>query len=103
MSRVATRRYSSGVPNAPKTPARQVRIPDENWGDIAEVARVEGLRGGADIINALLDWYLRRPGAQLPRRLPPEELARIAAIPYEVKRPEKRTRNRRSPADEPEF
>lgn len=96
MPRVATRRYSSGVPNAPKTPARQVRMSNDNWGDIAEAAKVADLRGGSDIINALVDWYLRRPGAKLPERLSVEELARIAAMPYEVKRPEKQTRNRRS-------
>ena len=72
---------------------------DENWGDIAEAAKVAGLRGGADIINALVDWYLRRPGAKLPERLSVEELQRIAAIPYEVKRPEKQTRNRRTAQD----
>lgn len=75
---------------------------DENWGDIAEVAKVLELRGGAEIINALVDWYLRRPGAKLPERLPVEELQRIAAIPYEVKRPEKPTRNRRGAEGEPE-
>lgn len=75
---------------------------DENWGDIAEAARIEGLRGGAEIINALVDWYLRRPGAKLPERLPIEELERIAAIPYEVKRPEKQTRNRRTSTDDSE-
>lgn len=75
---------------------------DENWGDIAEVAKVLELRGGAEIINALVDWYLRRPGAKLPERLPVEELQRIAAIPYEVKRPEKPTRNRHSAKGEPE-
>lgn len=84
------------MPDAPKTPARQFRMSDENWGDLAEAAKVEGLKGGADIIRALVEWYLRRPGAKLPERLPQEELDRIAAIPYELKRPEKQTRNRRS-------
>lgn len=72
---------------------------DEDWGDIGEAAKVAGHRGGAEIINALVAWYLRRPGAELPERLSVEELQRIAAIPYEVKRPEKQTRNRRSTQD----
>ena len=99
MARVATSRYPSDVPDSPKTPARQVRMTNEDWGDIGEAAKVAGLRGGSDIINALVAWYLRRPGAKLPERLPVEELERIAAIPYEVKRPEKQTRNRRSTDD----
>lgn len=85
------------MPNAPKTPARQVRISDEDWGDLAEAAKSFGLSGGADVIRAMVQWYLRRPGARLPERPSAEDLARIASIPYEVKRPEKQTRNRRRP------
>jgi hypothetical protein len=75
---------------------------NEDWGDIGEAAKVAGARGGSDIINALVAWYLRRPGAKLPERLSSEELARIAAIPYEAKRPEKQTRNRHSTTNKPE-
>ena len=55
------------MPNAPKTPNRSVRIPDERWNAVDERAREMGTDRPA-VINALLAWFLREPGAKLPKR-----------------------------------
>lgn len=49
------------------TTNRVVRIGDEDWDDLGERA---GGRNRAEVIRALIAWYLRRPGAQLPARPP---------------------------------
>lgn len=53
------------MPNAPKTQHRSVRIDDADWEDLKERAP-DGDRSAA--IKELLAWYLRRPGAKLPKR-----------------------------------
>ncbi|MFG3228138.1 hypothetical protein ACGF07_25600 [Kitasatospora sp. NPDC048194] len=49
------------------TTNRVVRIGDDDWKDLGERA---GERNRAEIIRALVAWYLRRPGAKLPERPP---------------------------------
>jgi hypothetical protein len=55
------------MPNAPKTPHRVVRIDDETWGRLGTAALNAGTDRSA-IIRALVVWYLRQPGAKLPKR-----------------------------------
>lgn len=47
------------------TPVRSVRIDQDVWDDL-EGKVGKGRR--ATIINELLRWYLRKPGAKLPQR-----------------------------------
>ncbi|TJZ55594.1 hypothetical protein FCH28_09645 [Streptomyces piniterrae] len=56
------------MPNAPKTQHRSVRIDDDDWRDLKTRAP-GGDRSAA--IKELLAWYLRRPGAKLPKRPDP--------------------------------
>lgn len=61
------------MPDAPKTQHRSIRIPDDDWTDLADRAGVVGL-DRAKVVNQLIGWYLRRPGVKLPTRPPaPEE------------------------------
>jgi hypothetical protein len=57
------------VPNAPKTQHRSIRIDDADWADADEATKCMGT-DRAKVINQLLHWYLRRPGAKLPERPP---------------------------------
>lgn len=47
------------------TTNRVVRVPDNDWADLGERA---GERNRAEVIRALIAWYLRREGAELPAR-----------------------------------
>jgi hypothetical protein len=58
------------VPNQPKTPGHNVRIPDDDWDALGEDAKTLGT-DRSKIINQLVRWYLRRPGAELPERPKP--------------------------------
>lgn len=76
MTQVATPGYGSGMsPNQPKTPARQVRI-GETWYDFDAAAKAMGTERAA-VIRDLIDWYLREPGAVLPKR-PDREIVETA-------------------------
>lgn len=55
------------MPNAPKTPARQMRIPDEDWYEF-ETAAASQNTDRASAVREFIAWYLRRPGAKLPKR-----------------------------------
>jgi predicted DNA-binding ribbon-helix-helix protein len=44
------------MPNAPKTPARSVRIDDELWSAVQEQAKKDGVTVTTVIINGLLDY-----------------------------------------------
>lgn len=66
MTVVATPGYGSHMPNQPKTPARQMRIGDE-WYDFDLAAKAQGAERAA-VIRAFIDWYIRKPGAELPGR-----------------------------------
>ena len=66
MNPVATPRYSSDMPNAPKTPARQIRIGDE-WYEFDAAAKSMGTER-ASVVREFIAWYLRKPGAKMPKR-----------------------------------
>lgn len=64
-------RYALGMPDAPKTKHRSVRVSDERWrrlGDEAEA--IDATR--ADLINEFIAWRIREPGARMPKRPPAE-------------------------------
>lgn len=46
------------MPNAPKTPTRSIRIPDDVWAEARDVASANG-ETTTDIVNRLLVKYLR--------------------------------------------
>ncbi|MFI8300014.1 hypothetical protein ACIGCZ_29220 [Streptomyces nigra] len=54
------------MPNAPKTPARQIRI-GEDWDDLDDAAKAMGTTRAA-VIRELIRWYMRKPGGKLPER-----------------------------------
>lgn len=64
--RVAT---LGGVPRPAtgKTPIRRLRVPDRDWDDLGEQATAAGT-DRTKVLIALLRWWLRRPGAELPER-----------------------------------
>jgi hypothetical protein len=51
------------MPNAPKTPLRTFRLEDDLWRDFGAATDD---RSAA--VRAFVEWYVRRPGARLPRR-----------------------------------
>lgn len=57
------------MPDQPKTQHRSVRVPDEDWTDLETASAGVG-SDRAKVINLLIRWYLRRPGAKLPPRPP---------------------------------
>lgn len=70
MTLVATPGYRSGMsPNAPRTPARQIRIGDE-WFEFDEAAKSMDTERAA-LVRQFIAWYLRKPGAELPERPKP--------------------------------
>lgn len=56
------------MPDAAKTKHRMVRISDERWDKLGDLAKPNR----ASVINAFIAWFLREPGADLPER-PGEE------------------------------
>ena len=54
------------MPNAPKTPPRQIRIGAE-WYDFDKAAKSMGTER-ASLIREFIAWYLREPDAELPNR-----------------------------------
>lgn len=55
------------MPNKPGTQHRSVRISDEDWADLEVATGVFGSDRGT-VIKQFIRWYLRRPGAELPKR-----------------------------------
>ena len=55
------------MPNAPKSKHRSVRFSDEDWADL-ELATAAQSSDRGTVIKELVAWYLRRPGAKLPKR-----------------------------------
>lgn len=49
------------------TPVRKVRISNADWD---ELGRIVGANGRGTLLKEFIAWYLRRPGAKLPRRPP---------------------------------
>ena len=66
MLHVATPGYGARMPNAPKTPPRQIRIGDE-WYDFEAAVKAQDTER-AIVIREFIAWYLREPGAKLPKR-----------------------------------
>lgn len=66
MTGVATPGYGRRMPNAPKTPARQIRIGDE-WFDFDAGAKSLDTERAA-VMRQLIAWYIREPGVKLPDR-----------------------------------
>ena len=56
------------MPNAPRTPARQIRNCDV-WYEFDEAAKYMDTERAA-LVREFIDWYLRKPGAKLPKRPP---------------------------------
>jgi hypothetical protein len=50
-----------------KTPHRQIRVDDEPWTRFGDLATTAGTDRSA-LIRSFISWYLRLPGAKLPRR-----------------------------------
>lgn len=55
------------MPDQPKTQHRSVRIPDDLWQEADAAAKAAGT-DRATVINSCLRWYVREPGAKLPKR-----------------------------------
>ena len=57
-----------GVPNPENfTPIRSIRIAAATWNVAKEKAREQG-KSMSELVRELLDWWLRTPGAKLPKR-----------------------------------
>jgi hypothetical protein len=55
------------MPNVPKSKHRSVRFSDEDWADLEMATAAQGSDRGT-VLKELAAWYLRRPGAKLPKR-----------------------------------
>jgi hypothetical protein len=55
------------MPSSPKTQHRSVRISDDDWRDLLAAAKTQDSDRGT-VIKDLVGWYLRRPGATMPKR-----------------------------------
>jgi metal-responsive CopG/Arc/MetJ family transcriptional regulator len=55
------------MPDKPKTQHRSVRIDDDLWNKLDEVAKELGV-DRATILRDLARWFVREPGAKLPKR-----------------------------------
>ncbi|MDG4796232.1 hypothetical protein [Micromonospora sp. WMMD1082] len=49
------------------TQHRSIRVPDDTWQPAMERAREAGTSAG-ELCREFLDWWLRKPGAKLPKR-----------------------------------
>lgn len=79
-----SRRYTCetdrmGRPATGKTPLRNFRAPDDEW--IPFRAASAGDMTG--LLRQFIRWYLRRPGAKLPERPSPEQVAGTSAVKAE--------------------
>lgn len=70
------------MPNAPKTPARQIRIGDQ-WYDFDAAAKAQDT-DRATLIREFINWYLCEPGARMPDRPARSMWEAEAAPPPEV-------------------
>jgi hypothetical protein len=55
------------VPPETHTQPRQIRIATDLWDELEQAV---GTRRRSAVIVEFIRWYLRKPGAKLPRRLP---------------------------------
>lgn len=56
-----------GRPATGITPKRGIRVPDDEWTELAAKAKGEGT-DATSLTRAFYAWWLRRPGAKLPKR-----------------------------------
>jgi hypothetical protein len=49
------------------TQHRSIRFPDDTWLPLMAAAREHGTSAG-ELCREFADWYLRKPGAKLPKR-----------------------------------
>lgn len=78
MKSVRTPSTLSPVPNKPRTQHRSVRVDDADWADLEATADMHGT-DRAKILNAYIQWHLRRPNAKLPDRPTKEQVAEALA------------------------
>lgn len=62
-------------PKTGETPLAPLRVPAADWSDLHELHD----RERAHVVQQLIRWYLRRPGAKLPARPTPEQIAEIVS------------------------
>ncbi len=53
--------YGSDMTNAPRTPVRNIRVPDDLWDELERAARAAGI-DRPTAIRQLIAWYISRPG-----------------------------------------
>lgn len=58
------------MPNAPKTPHRQVRVEADLWERFGSEITRAGEKDRSDVIRRFLRWYVREADAKMPRRPP---------------------------------
>lgn len=64
-------------PRTGQTPVRTLRVADPDWSDFHKVT---GTRL-ASVVWQFIRWYLRRPGATLPKRPSVEQIAELTHEP----------------------
>ncbi|MDH2425812.1 hypothetical protein [Sphaerisporangium sp. TRM90804] len=57
------------MPNQPRTPKQNMRIPTDRWKAFANSA-AKMATDRTKIVNQFIAWYNREPGAELPHRPP---------------------------------
>lgn len=72
MKTVRTPGRLAGVPNKPGNKHRSVRVSNEDWADLETATGAFNSDRGT-VIKQFIRWYLRRPGATLPRRPEPRQ------------------------------
>lgn len=55
-------------PNPEHTPVRSIRVGDKRWDRLGEEY---GARNRSAVLNEVIAWLLREPGAKLPKRIDP--------------------------------
>ena len=58
------------MPNAPKTPTTPIRIDRDVRAEFGDATKAQGT-DRSKALREFVDWYLRRPGAKLPKRPDP--------------------------------
>ncbi len=54
------------MPNQPKTPISRFRIDADEWRDFGRAVPADTDRSA--VLRDFVAWYLRRPGASMPKR-----------------------------------
>lgn len=69
------------MPNAPKTPHRQVRIDGPDWTDLDAATSALGADDRSDFIRQCVQYALRRPGVRQPKRLTEDQARELFGDP----------------------